>query len=779
MKLFWALLLVLVACAADAQVPVVRTLADLLSRAVSTNSTARTQAAVDVSRFDESVSWRSSKRWEWNPTNSLSTNLVVNRRIFRASTFLPPGSVGRWEHEWDGDVGVLGASGNGVSDDTFALTNAVQVAKSAGMQLYMPAGTYRVLATLDCRNSDDNAMEFAGIRGDGLTLTRIVAEHNDPIITLRGRGGEYSNFRLGYAALNTNTTAKAIVGYGFVYYLALRNIEVINAYIGMYSDPTTSSSTFSCSIDNLAIRSCAFANGDIQTSSGSDLRNIYLSNPGSSAVDFLWRDRAGGGFYSFITLEHSNFRDCALRILGEGASIGKLRFEGLRPVTDANWIDAGGNGLTIASLATPNNFSAGHLLSGITSNGVATIEKLGQAVTGGHGFRVGDTVTIGGALPSGYSGSFTITAVTETNFTYTPTGAPGANATTNYAAGQDCIWAYVGSFPAPALAATETYGNGKIHIKHWETRNNKILGNTPTIRQGWSWPVAREFGGKRLDISVDSITQGSQFRNGDQVQGFIPIIASSVSSGVATVYLKYPHEVEQGKYVSISGGINLDYGQNYTQVTGVPDRYTITVATGAGDVGLTVESGNFIPVKARIVQRSRTNDKALLVTDVAHSMTVGARVLVRSNSVASYNKAEALVDSVPSTTSFTYLSPGTDEATATETNGIIAEFSSGLNASLQTSSSVGLRKFGDFFDPRIAVPTHVLAANSSTSMVFTVNGVRPNATVTVTPFNFHALTPGTRYTAGVSTNDVVLLVSENLTGSDVTNNVNILKLHIQ
>jgi hypothetical protein len=48
--------------------------------------------------------------------------------------------------------------------------------------------------------------------------------------------------------------------------------------------------------------------------------------------------------------------------------------------------------------------------------------------TAAHGFRTGDLVTIAGAAPAAYNGSFAIVVSSPTQFTYTMASNPGAAA---------------------------------------------------------------------------------------------------------------------------------------------------------------------------------------------------------------------------------------------------------------------------------------------------------------------------------------------------------------
>lgn len=702
----------------------------------------------------------------WSATNALATN-AIRLQVWTNGVAI---DTGRWVHDWDGDVRAFGAKGDDITDDTASLSNAIVQAKSQRIQIYIPAGTYKTTASLDCRNSDINTMEFGGIRGDGLTLTKIKGYHSEPILKIMGRGGVYERFRIEYDSLRelTDTSANAITFYGFTAYMSFRDVEVVYGYRLLYSD-ASSLGLFSCTFDNVLARSAKYINVDVQSSSGTLWNNVYISNPGTDAVDYLFQDRAGSSEFSQINFEHSNFRAGIARFRGDGATIGRMHIEGVRPITDANFIDVVDCPVSIQSLVFINNFSGGHIISSISTNGVANVNAMGQAVVGGHGYRVGDSITIAGATPTNYNGTFTVTASDSSSFTFLVPVPAGVQGTADIGGGFDYIWSYLANYPAPALFATQTGGKAKIDVQSFTARNNKIIGQNSVVRNLAGLDIAREFGGHRLNVSVKHATQGSQFRLGDNGIGFNPIIASSRTNNVATAYTKYPHELSEGEYVSTSGGVNLNFGSNYVKIAGVPNRYSLTFNATGANADITTESGNLIPVKAKVLTRARSGNIATISTDVAHQLTSGSRILIRAMSSSSYSDSETVVQSVPSTTNLTYVNVGADESETPETNGIIYEFSSGLNSRLQSPSTLGLDKFDDYFTPLVALPASTIAGSTSTNHVFPVSGVRPSYEIAVVPYDVAGFDSGLRYWAGVVSNDYVNVYIANISTGSITN----------
>jgi hypothetical protein len=69
-------------------------------------------------------------------------------------------------------------------------------------------------------------------------------------------------------------------------------------------------------------------------------------------------------------------------------------------------------------------------IPGVTISGITYVTTTATVATNGaHGLSTGAYVTVSGASPSAYNGSFTITYVSATEFSYTMGSNPGANAT--------------------------------------------------------------------------------------------------------------------------------------------------------------------------------------------------------------------------------------------------------------------------------------------------------------------------------------------------------------
>jgi hypothetical protein len=670
-----------------------------------------------------------------------------------------------WQPAADINVTSFGAIGNGVVDCTTAIANAIAVGKLIQMPVFIPPGNYLISAPLDCQNSGDNNLEFPGVYGAGFSLTRLtMTTTNVPIFVLRGRGGTYRDFKVQYQnqAANTDTGAIAFQLNGFVYFTRFQNLEVLNGYCGFKSVAVGGAqTTFSCTFDNVCVRNFYGGCFDVLSSSGNAYINIYCSNPSLDAVDFIFADRAGASTYGQMNFEHSNIRTGpVMQMAGDAASIQMLHVEGIRWLTDSCMLSPGNCTLEVSACTFINNYIAGHWISGITASGTtatATVNNLTSAVSGGHGFRVGDQVTLTGATDSLYNGAHTITAVTPTTFSYSLSGTPSGDAIINQLGGFDFIHAYLGNYPAIALFSTTQFGGGKVHLTALMARNNKIIYANSASRALGGVVLAREFGGKRLKVAVDFINMGSAaFRVGDQFLGPDPVVASWRYDTNALIYTQLPHQLNQGDYISLSGGSGLNFGTNYIQTAEVIDAHTLRVTfPDSKTLGLIRETGSLVPVKARIVQRSRTNNVATVTTDVAHFLAVGNNGNVRFMSDPAYANANMIVTAVGSSTNFSYTSVGPNEALTAETAGILSAYSSGLNVSPQSSSSKALMKAGFYSRSLVCVPATNLPSLALTYYATSMGGIRLGDAVELTPYLVNGGDPNQRQWGFCATNDMV------------------------
>jgi len=170
----------------------VETLAQLVARRPLTNSTqviyVRSSSTNFV--FPEPLAFR------YEQTNALATNL------FRLGTGT---GVGRWVHDWKGDVRSLGAKGDGVTDDTDAILEASELAQSTKVDgnsvLYFPGGVYRLSQTITITNQRVKIHGDVAF-GSAFNNSKILfTGTNQPILSVAGFKCQVSDLVLEYESM--------------------------------------------------------------------------------------------------------------------------------------------------------------------------------------------------------------------------------------------------------------------------------------------------------------------------------------------------------------------------------------------------------------------------------------------------------------------------------------------------------------------------------------------------------------------------------------------------
>jgi len=123
---------------------------------------------------------------------------------------------------------------------------------------------------------------------------------------------------------------------------------------------------------------------------------------------------------------------------------------------------------------------AGQTISSITY--ITTTATLTTSTA--HGLTTGNVVTITGATPAAYNGTFVITVTGTTTFTYTMASNPGANATVvgSYVSGS---WGQIGGVTG-LVAGGVVYENGQTISSNYTmtTGNNGVTAGPVTVNTG-------------------------------------------------------------------------------------------------------------------------------------------------------------------------------------------------------------------------------------------------------------------------------------------------------
>lgn len=146
------------------------------------------------------------------PTNKIDVGSTGNGTMHRgddnALNIMPTSnpSTGVWRRVYEGAYNVrwFGAKGDGVTDDTAAVQEAImmsslRITSGTSWGVYAPAGNYRITSSIDCRGAyyADNGGYNLRLKGDGPQKTRFTNELTEayPMFDLTDQnGGVLSDF---------------------------------------------------------------------------------------------------------------------------------------------------------------------------------------------------------------------------------------------------------------------------------------------------------------------------------------------------------------------------------------------------------------------------------------------------------------------------------------------------------------------------------------------------------------------------------------------------------
>lgn len=170
-----------------------------------------------------------------------------------------------------------------------------------------------------------------------------------------------------------------------------------------------------------------------------------------------------------------------------------------------------------------------HTVRSLTAQSIASITQAGTTATltttAAHGLTTGDQVTISGATPAAYNGTYTVTVTGPTMFTYTMATAPGTDAT---AVGTYVVmWNITGVDP-------KTFAHVQVFAQRlWFTQAGTM--------QSWYLPIGQVGGAAVLfDVGPETVMGGYLMGiatwNIDNSAGLNPYIVFVTSMGEVVVY---------------------------------------------------------------------------------------------------------------------------------------------------------------------------------------------------------------------------------------------------
>ena len=227
-----------------------------------------------------------------------------------------------------------------------------------------------------------------------------------------------------------------------------------------------------------------------------------------------------------------------------------------------------------------------------------------------------------------------------------------------------------------SVISANTIRNGYTHgIRVQNSDNVTITGNTILNGAASSHAAGILWSGDSRTITPPKTNVRIRDNFVDLGSNFTPIRTTfrSRSSNVETLTFASPHGASVGAYINVTGTAAGDANTALAVVTAVTST-TLSYASTGADVASTADNGGSVMLlggygtNLKILNRARTSNVATLTTSGVPGVNVGDLITVTGMSVSSYNVTNATITAT-TTSSVSYASTGTDEATAAESSG--------------------------------------------------------------------------------------------------------------
>ena len=316
----------------------------------------------------------------------------------------------RWKRQFTGAVSVkwFGAKGDGTTDDTAAIQNAIDYSITSidnNRAVFFPVGTYKITGQIN--------IPFATgwkIFGEGASSSKIVQyTDNTPIFVLTQDlthswtiSDMYLLWNTAQPATNTNARAIFCQGSGTgsgIYLFTIRNVRIENGYAGITANPASATPVWGGVIERVSSSIMSGPTVDLRqgTSQGQPnnrLSSIYIDGGSIDAAEYALAFNACNNLsLSNIEINHG---DCGFLLLTGGcsATIENIRAESMNFV----------NKISDFIYATDSDFTVSNLrLSGSTVNvGVGNKFFLVNTLSGTHTVNITNVSTsINNTITSG------------------------------------------------------------------------------------------------------------------------------------------------------------------------------------------------------------------------------------------------------------------------------------------------------------------------------------------------------------------------------------------
>jgi len=273
-----------------------------------------------------------------------------------------------------------------------------------------------------------------------------------------------------------------------------------------------------------------------------------------------------------------------------------------------------------------------------------TITRVGTLATvttaSAHGLVTGNQIVIVGVTPAAYNGTFKVTVLNATQFTYVMASTPASNATANGTAYAITSITNTGTGALVTTAAAHNLYTGNIVV---------VTGATPAAYNGtyaitkqsattFTYALTTNPGGDATVVGTYSVT---------------PVTMSTISNvgTTANVTTATAHGLLTGNQITVSSCTPADYNGTFI-ITRLNDtQFSYVMATTPVTVATTV--GTYVIVAQTISTNVQTGIIAKVTTPVNHDLVTGDVVTVSGCVPVAYNGTYNVI--VISATQFSYI----------------------------------------------------------------------------------------------------------------------------
>jgi len=279
-----------------------------------------------------------------------------------------------------------------------------------------------------------------------------------------------------------------------------------------------------------------------------------------------------------------------------------------------------------------------------TPQQVNTITRVGTLATAttnvAHGLVTGNQIVMAGVTPAAYNGTFIITVLNATQFTYVMASTPASSATANGTAYAITSITNTGTGALVTTASAHNLYTGNIIV---------VTGATPAAYNG-TYAITRQ--------SATTFTYALTTNPGGDatVVGTYSVAANTITylshSGTqANVTTATAHGLLTGNQITVSGSTPADYNGTFI-ITRLNDtQFSYVMATTPATDATVI--GTYVVVAQTISTNVQTGIVAKLTTPVNHDLVTGDQVVISGCTPSAYNGTYNII--VISATEFSYI----------------------------------------------------------------------------------------------------------------------------